>query len=85
MLASPSKSSINILSLICLSRNGILAQSKSTTVYMLVVYKITFLNYFRGRRGLDVMVVGFKYTLENTEGAIKKRQSRETDNIGYTR
>jgi hypothetical protein len=27
----------------------------------------------------------FKETLENTEGAIKKGQSRETGNIGYTR
>jgi hypothetical protein len=26
-----------------------------------------------------------KYMLENTEGAIKKGQSRETGNIGYTR
>ena len=26
-----------------------------------------------------------KWTLENTEGAIKKAQSRETSNIGYTR
>ena len=26
-----------------------------------------------------------KYMLENTEGVIKKRQSRETGNIGYTR
>jgi hypothetical protein len=25
----------------------------------------------------------FKYTLENTEGAIKKGQSRKTGNIGY--
>jgi hypothetical protein len=27
----------------------------------------------------------FKETLENTEGAIKKGQSRETDSTGYTR
>ena len=26
-----------------------------------------------------------KITLENTEGAIKREQSRETANIGYTR
>jgi hypothetical protein len=26
-----------------------------------------------------------KYTSENTEGAIKNRQSRETGKIGYTR
>jgi hypothetical protein len=26
----------------------------------------------------------FEKTLENTEGAIKNGQSRETDNIGYT-
>ena len=26
-----------------------------------------------------------KYTLEKTEGAIKNEQSRDTDNIGYTR
>ena len=26
-----------------------------------------------------------QYTLENTEGAIKNRKSRKTDNIGYTR
>jgi len=28
---------------------------------------------------------GGKYTLENTEGAIEKGQSRITDNIGFTR
>ena len=27
----------------------------------------------------------FEYTLENTKGAIRKGQSRETGNIGYTR
>jgi len=26
-----------------------------------------------------------KYTLENTDGAIKNGQSRETGNVGYTR
>ena len=30
-------------------------------------------------------MLGLEYTLENTEGAIKNGQSRETDNIGYTR
>jgi len=35
--------------------------------------------------GRTSVIVDNKYTLENTEGAIKTRQYRETDNIEYTR
>jgi len=34
---------------------------------------------------LCLVIINPKETLENTEGAIKNEQSRETDNIGYTR
>jgi len=30
-------------------------------------------------------IIDFKQALDNTEGTIKYRQSRETGNIGYTR
>jgi hypothetical protein len=35
--------------------------------------------------GRTSVIVDNKYTLENTEGAIKTRQYRETDSIEYTR
>ena len=34
---------------------------------------------------ISICTSGIKYTLENTEEAIKNWQSRETGNIGYTR
>jgi hypothetical protein len=35
--------------------------------------------------GIIMKIIDFKQALENTEGTIKYRQSRETGNIGYTR
>jgi hypothetical protein len=35
--------------------------------------------------GIKIINIHCKETLENTEGAIKNKQSRETGNIGHTR